>query len=158
MRAGNATSSQSKRNDRHFSATEHHSPCHVSARRTHVELMLDDRLLRGVVPTHVNQQHLIVNPTGQALHHSPLSRPRIVSRDVSLPVPIAPQTADPSCVSFEAFRPRMASRQAAALQSHVWFRSAGIESAPHWTRYGPGWRRRHKAEDQPAVGSHGTNH
>src|SRR5262249_8802896 len=27
----------------------------------------------------------------------------------------------------------------------------------HWTRYGPWWRRRHKVEDQPAVGSHGTN-
>src|SRR6266481_3443643 len=45
----------------------------------------------------------------------------------------------------------MASRQAAAPQSHVWFRSAGIESAAHWTRYGPGWRRRHKAEDQPRL-------
>jgi hypothetical protein len=63
------------------------------------------------------------------------------------------RSADALCVSFEAFRPRVASRQAAAPQSHVWFRSAGIESAAHWTKYGPWWRRRHKAEDQPAVGA-----
>ncbi len=67
---------------RHFSATECHSPYHVSARRTHVDLMLNDRLLHGVVPKRVNQQHLIVSPTGQALHHSPHVRPaRIVSRE-----------------------------------------------------------------------------
>ena len=68
-----------------------------------------------------------------------------------------PRCADALCVSFAAIRARMASRQAAPPSSHVWFRSAGIESAAHWTRYGPGSRRRRKAEDQPAVGSHGTN-
>src|SRR5215831_16171685 len=51
----------------------------------------------------------------------------------------------------------MASRQVAAPSSHAWFRSAGIESGAHWTRYGLGSRRPHKVEDQPAVGSHGTN-
>src|SRR5262245_36114226 len=77
---------------------------------------------------------------------------RLAARVVRLP-----RCADASFVSFEGIRARRASRQAAAPQSHVWLRSAGIESGAHWTRYGLGSRRPHKVQDQPAVGSHGTN-
>jgi hypothetical protein len=58
-----------------------------------------------------------------------------------------------------AFRLRRFDREwlrSKPLHLSLMFRSAGIESAALWTRYGPGWRRRHKAEEQPAVGSHGT--
>jgi hypothetical protein len=52
--------------DRHFGAAEHQSPYNVSASRTHVGSAFDYRLLRGVVPNHIYQKHLIVSPTGQA--------------------------------------------------------------------------------------------
>src|SRR5262245_12344793 len=50
--------------DRHLGASENQSPCNVSTSRTHVDLVLDDRHLNGVVPKHVHQKHLIVSPTG----------------------------------------------------------------------------------------------
>src|SRR6266446_2693409 len=65
--------------DRHFGASEHQSPCNVSASRTHVDLTLDYRHLHGVVPKHVHQKHLIVSSAGQALHHTPHTRPRTSS-------------------------------------------------------------------------------
>ena len=55
--------------DRHFGASEHWSPCNVSASRTHIDLMFDDRRLHGVASEHVHQKHLIVNPAAQTLHH-----------------------------------------------------------------------------------------
>jgi hypothetical protein len=57
--------------DRHFDAFEPHSPCSVPANRTHIDLMLDGRLLHALVAEHVHQKHLIVSPTAQALHHIP---------------------------------------------------------------------------------------
>jgi hypothetical protein len=57
--------------DRHFDASEQHSPRGVSANRTHVDLMLDGRLLHALVAEHVHQKHLIVSPTARALHHIP---------------------------------------------------------------------------------------
>jgi len=50
--------------NRHFGASEHQSPCNVSASRTHVDLALDDRHLHGVVLNHIHQKHLIVSPAG----------------------------------------------------------------------------------------------
>src|SRR5262245_38956622 len=53
-----------QKSDRHLGASENQSPCNVSTSRTHVDLVLDDRHLNGVVPKHVHQKHLIVSPTG----------------------------------------------------------------------------------------------
>src|SRR6516165_297822 len=64
---------------------------------------------------------------------------------------------DASCVSFDEVRVRVASKQAAPPLSHVYLRSADIETAPSWTRCRTKSRRQRKAEDQSAVGSLGTN-
>src|SRR5262245_58148890 len=63
----------------------------------------------------------------------------------------------PSCISFEDVLARTASRQAAPPLSHVYLRSADMETAPSSTRCGRGSRHQRKFEGQSAVGSQRTS-